>query len=140
MRLRDKMIFVNGCFDILHPGHIELLKRAKGLGGELVVAIDSDERVAEMKGDSRPINNQETRKCILESIKYVDAVVIFNSSEQLETIVKTLKPDIMMVGSDWKGKTVIGSDYAKEVRFFDRIPGYSTTEIIERIADRGVLL
>lgn len=140
MRLRDKMIFVNGCFDLLHPGHIEMLKEAKSLGGELMVAIDSDERVAEMKGDSRPINNQETRKYILESIKYVDAVVIFNSSEQLETIVKTLKPDIMMVGSDWKGKTVVGSDYAKEVRFFDRIPGHSTTEIIERIADRGVLL
>ena len=136
MKLRDKLIFVNGCFDILHPGHIKLFEYAKSLGDELIVAIDSDKRVKEMKGDSRPFNNQTTRKTILQSIRYIDDVLIFQSEEQLIEIVKNEKPDIMVVGSDWKGKTVVGSDYAKEVRFFDRIPGYSTTEVIKRLTNR----
>lgn len=134
--MKPKLVFVNGCFDILHPGHIKLFEYAKSLGDELIVAIDSDKRVKEMKGDSRPFNNQTTRKIILQSIKYIDDVLIFQSEEQLIEIVKNEKPDIMVVGSDWKGKTVVGSDYAKEVRFFDRIPGYSTTEAIERFTNR----
>ena len=136
MKLRDKLVFVNGCFDILHPGHIKLFETAKSLGDQLIVAIDSDSKVKEMKGYSMPINNQDSRKIILESIRYIDAVVIFNTKEELTTIVKELKPDILMVGSDWKGKEVVGSDYAKEVRFFDRISGFSTTKIIERITHR----
>ena len=136
MKLRDKLIFVNGCFDILHPGHIKLFEHARSLGDELIVAIDSDRRVKEMKGPERPIRSQDERKIILESIRYIDAVLIFDSEEDLTTIVKELKPDIMMVGSDWKGKEIVGSDYAKEVRFFDRIGDYSTTKIVESIADR----
>ena len=136
MRLRDKLIFVNGCFDILHPGHIKLFEHARSLGDELIVAIDSDRRVKEMKGPERPIRSQDERKIILESIRYIDAVLIFDSEEDLTTIVKELKPDIMMVGSDWKGKEIVGSDYAKEVRFFDRVGDYSTTKIVESIANR----
>ena len=89
-----------------------------------------------MKGYTRPINSVSTRKIILESIRYIDEVLIFDTKEELEALVKKIKPDIMMVGSDWKGKEVVGSDYAKEVRFFDRIGEHSTTEIIKSITHR----
>ena len=138
MKLRPKLIFVNGCFDILHPGHIKMFEHARSLGTKLIVAIDSDEKVKQMKGDSRPINNQDDRKFILEAIRHIDEVIIFNSKDELQELVKTIKPAIMMVGSDYKGKEVVGSDYAKEVRFFDRVRDYSTSNIIESIADRRV--
>ena len=131
-----KIVFVNGCFDILHPGHVKLFQHARNLGNKLIVAIDSDEKVKQMKGDSRPVNSQDDRKFILESIRYIDEVIIFNSKEELQGLVKEIRPAIMVVGSDWKGKEVIGSNYAKEVRFFDRIGDYSTTNIIESITDR----
>lgn len=131
-----KIVFVNGCFDILHPGHVKLFQHARNLGNKLIVATDSDERVKQMKGDSRPVNSQDDRKFILESIRYIDEVIIFNSKEELQGLVKEIRPAIMVVGSDWKGKEVIGSNYAKEVRFFDRIGDYSTTNIIESITDR----
>lgn len=131
-----KTVFVNGCFDILHPGHIKLFQTARSFGDRLIVAIDSDRKVKEMKGYTRPINSVSTRKIILESIRYIDEVLIFDTKEELEALVKKIKPDIMMVGSDWKGKEVVGSDYAKEVRFFDRIGEHSTTEIIKSIAHR----
>ena len=139
MKLRPELIFVNGCFDILHPGHIKMFEHARSLGTKLIVAIDSDEKVKQMKGDSRPINNQDDRKFILEAIRYIDEVIIFNSKDELQELVKTIKPAIMMVGSDYKGKEVVGSDYAKEVRFFDRVRDYSTSKIIESITDRRVL-
>jgi len=131
-----KIVFVNGCFDILHPGHVKLFQHARNLGNKLIVATDSDERVKQMKGDSRPVNSQDDRKFILESIRYIDEVIIFNSEEELQGLVKMIRPAIMVVGSDWKGKEVVGSNYAKEVRFFDRIGDYSTTNIIESITDR----
>ena len=131
-----KTVFVNGCFDILHPGHIKLFQTARSFGDKLIVAIDSDRKVKEMKGYTRPINSVSTRKIILESIRYIDEVLIFDTREELEALVKKIKPDIMMVGSDWKGKEVVGSDYAKEVRFFDRIGEHSTTEIIKSITHR----
>lgn len=129
-------IFTNGCYDILHPGHIELFRYAKTLGDYLVVGIDSDERVSKSKGSSRPINRQEIRKYMLLAIKYVDEVHIFNDENQLAELVKTVSPDIMIVGSDWKDKKVIGSEYAKEIRFFERIQEFSTTKTIENIINR----
>ena len=126
-----KTVFVNGCFDILHRGHIELFKYAKFLGDYLVVGIDSDSRIKELKGDSRPFNNQEDRKFLLKSIKYIDRVEIFKSEEDLIDLIKFESPDIMVVGSDYRDKKVIGSEYAKELVFFDRIPKYSTTDILE---------
>lgn len=126
-----KLVFVNGCFDILHRGHIELFKYAKSLGDYLIVAIDTDQRVKEMKGNSRPFNNQEDRKFVLESIGYIDEVFLFNSSEELKNLTCSFKPDIMIVGSDWKGKYIVGSENAKEVKFFARIGDYSTTKILE---------
>jgi len=134
-----KIVFTNGCFDILHPGHIEMLKYAKSLGDKVVVGIDSDERVKEKKGDLRPINTSEVRKEMLLAIRYVDAVYVFDNDNQLKSLVKKFEPDIMIVGSDWIGKPVIGSEYAKEVKFFERIPEYSTSKTIESIVIGGNL-
>ena len=131
-----KSIFVNGTFDILHPGHIQLLNYAKSLGGTLTVGIDSDRRVREKKGYARPVYNVGDRAYMLQNLKAVDYVVIFDSDEELERCIKTVKPDIMVVGSDWKGKSVIGSMYSAELRFFDRIEEYETTKTIQSIINR----
>lgn len=130
-------IFVNGTFDILHRGHLELLNYAKSLGDYLCVGIDTDDRVREKKGSTRPIHNQDERKFFLENLKAVDEVKLFSSDEELEGLVKSFKPDIMVVGSDWKGKSVIGSYCAAELIFFDRIGDYATTKTIQDIIDRG---
>ena len=130
-------IFVNGTFDILHPGHVQLLNYAKSLGDTLTVGIDSDRRVREKKGPTRPVNSVGDRAYMLQNLKAVDHIVIFDSDEELEQCIKTVKPDIMVVGSDWKGKSVIGSMYSAELRFFDRIDEYATTKTIESIIDRG---
>jgi len=127
-----KTIWVNGCFDILHRGHIEMLRYAKSLGDYLVVGIDADWRVAKAKGESRPFNCQEDRKFLLESIRYVDKVVVFETDSELRGMVYHFKPDFMVVGSDWSGKNVIGSEYSKNVSFFDRVGEYSTTKILEK--------
>jgi rfaE bifunctional protein nucleotidyltransferase chain/domain len=130
-------VFVNGTFDVLHRGHLLLLNYAKSLGDVLYVAIDTDERVKEKKGPSRPVNSLDERMFMLENLKAVDHVMSFSNDKSLESLVKILKPDIMVVGSDWKDKSVIGSYYAAKVIFFDRIDEYSTTKIIQSIIDRG---
>jgi D-beta-D-heptose 7-phosphate kinase/D-beta-D-heptose 1-phosphate adenosyltransferase len=132
-------VFVNGTFDVLHPGHINLFQNAKSKGDFLFVAIDSDNRVSHLKGIDRPFNTQENRKYILESIKYIDKVIIFNDDDQLKYLIKDYQPDIMMVGSDWKGKNIIGSEYAKQLIFFDRDSRYSTTKILESFINRRQL-
>jgi len=131
-----KISFVNGCFDVLHPGHIELLKYARSLGDYLIVAIDSDRKVAEMKGPERPIFSQHDRSIMLAAIRHVDVVHVFDTKEELEDLLESSSPDIMVVGSDWKGKEVVGSQYAKSVRFFDRLGDYSTTQTVKGIAYR----
>ena len=130
-------IFVNGTFDILHPGHVQLLNYAKSLGDTLTVGIDSDRRVQKKKGPTRPVNSVGDRAYMLQNLKAVDCIVIFDSDEELERCIKIVKPDIMVVGSDWKDKSVIGSMYAAELRFFDRIEEYATTKTIQDIINRG---
>ena len=132
-----KTIFVNGTFDVLHRGHLELLNYAKSLGDYLVVGIDTDDRVKEKKGPTRPINSDQERSFMLMNLKSVDEVRFFSTDKELEDLIKSVKPDIMVVGSDWKGKSVIGSYYSAELQFFDRIDGYSSTKIIQSIIDRG---
>lgn len=132
-----KTVFVNGTFDILHPGHLQLLEYARSQGDKVVVAIDSDERVREKKGPNRPINTAEDRAYMLQSLRTVDHVLLFGSDAELENCVKVSKPDIMVVGSDWEGKTVIGSMYSTEVHFFPRIEEYATSKTIQCIIDRG---
>jgi rfaE bifunctional protein nucleotidyltransferase chain/domain len=131
-----KKIFVNGTFDLLHRGHLELLNYAKNLGDLLYVAIDSDKRIKEKKGQNRPIYNLEDRKFFLENLKSVDSVFTFSTDLELKSIVNFVQPDIMIVGSDWKGKKVIGSEHAKKLVFFDRIGDYATTKTIESIINR----
>ena len=127
-----KIIWTNGCFDVLHRGHIELFKYAKSLGDYLVVGIDDDERVRESKGPLRPINNLEDRVEMLESIKYIDEVVPFSTDTGLAAELVSSKAQTMVVGADYKGKRVIGSELINQVIFFDRIPNYSTTNILEK--------
>ena len=126
------IIWTNGCFDILHRGHIELFKYAKSLGNELFVGIDSDEKVKLDKGEDRPINKLADRIIMLKSIRYIDEVFSFDNSHQLETLISVIKPDIMVIGSDWKGKSVIGKQHTKQLKFFDRFSDYSTTNILNK--------
>jgi D-beta-D-heptose 7-phosphate kinase/D-beta-D-heptose 1-phosphate adenosyltransferase len=129
-------IMVNGTFDILHRGHLEMLQYAKSIGSYLMVAIDTDRRVKELKGSNRPINNEKDRMFMLKSLKSVDYCWTFDSDDELREIIKTYSPDIMVKGSDWRGKEIIGGEYCKEIRFFERIDDYSTTNTIQDIINR----
>ena len=129
-------VFVNGTFDLIHRGHIELLNYAKSLGDRVYVGIDSDRRVSEMKGNSRPIYNMQDRKFFLENLKVVHRVAVFDNDSQLAAMVEFIKPHFMVVGSDWKGKSVIGSMSAAKLVFFDRVGDYATTKTVQGIIDR----
>lgn len=126
-------VWTNGCFDILHPGHMELFKIAKSLGDRLIVGVDEDQKVRNDKGPYRPINSLPFRKAMLESNKYIDVVLPFGSRQELENLIELYSPDILLVGGDWRNGDVVGKQFAKEVRFLDRVGGYSTTDIIRRI-------
>lgn len=127
-----KKIFVNGSFDVLHRGHLEMLDYAKSLGDYLMVALDTDERINDKKGYERPFNDLENRILLMSFLKPVDTVRYFGSDEELREIIELYNPDIMIVGSDWEGKEIIGSEFAKEVKFFERIENYSSTNIINK--------
>jgi D-beta-D-heptose 7-phosphate kinase/D-beta-D-heptose 1-phosphate adenosyltransferase len=128
------LIFTNGCFDILHVGHIELLKYAKSLGDYLIVGINSDISVRKLKGSTRPINNELNRKSIIDSIKYVDKSIIFNEETPLD-LIKELKPDIIVKGGDYTKEQVVGYGFAKVI-IFELIKNVSTTSIIKSINNR----
>ena len=125
-----KKVWVNGCFDILHRGHYELFNYAKSLGDKLIVGIDTDKKVAKDKGSDRPYNNIEDRLYALHSLKAIDLTYTFNSREELIQLIRQTSPDILVVGSDWKGKEIVGGQYAKEIVYFNRIGNYSTTNIL----------
>jgi D-beta-D-heptose 7-phosphate kinase/D-beta-D-heptose 1-phosphate adenosyltransferase len=129
-----KKIIVNGTFDVIHPGHLAMLNYAKSLGDFLIVAIDTDDRVKELKGTQRPINNQHERKLLLENLKAVDEVRVFNSPEELIDIIKECS--IMVKGSDYKGQNIIGKDYCQQVVYYDRTE-HSSTQKIQDIINRG---
>jgi len=126
-----KIVWTNGCFDILHKGHIELFKYAKSLGDKLYIGIDSDEKVKKDKGIDRPFNSVEDRRDVLEAIKYIDGVFVFNDTQGLDDLIRVVGPNIMVIGSDWKGKTVVGEQHVNKLVFFDRLKNYSTTNILE---------
>ena len=134
--MNGKIVWVNGCFDVLHRGHIELFKYAKSLGDVLIVGIDDDRRVEKLKGKTRPVNKLEDRLEMLRSIKYIDDVVWFTSDEDLDAQVLASEAEIMVVGSDYENKEVIGSRHVKEMKFYRKINGYSTTKILECSSDR----
>ena len=131
-----RRVIVNGTFDILHRGHIEMLNFARSQGTYLLVAIDSDRQVQELKGDSRPINNQEDRKFALDNLKCVDAVWIFDTQEELEHICKIYRPHLMVKGSDYYGKQITGKQYCGQIKYYELVKNYSTSKIIENINNR----
>lgn len=132
------IVLTNGVFDILHKGHIELLKFAKSQGTKLIVAIDSDRRVKELKGDSRPINNEEDRRKVLETNRYVDEVVIFDSTEELQGFYQTLSPDVIVKGSEWTADEVRERDVIPEeiqIKVYPLVGNYSTTNTMHKIRE-----
>jgi len=130
-------VVVNGTFDILHVGHIELLRHAKSYPNAYVlVLIDTDRRVSELKGPSRPINNVQERIAMLMALRYVDAVNTFDSDEELAFRIRNWNPDVMVKGSDYKDKPIIGAEYCKEIDFYERLEEFSTTKKIQDITNR----
>lgn len=128
-----KTIFVNGTFDILHAGHVKMLNYARSLGDELIVAIDSDERVRKLKSEKRPINKLEDRILLLSNLKSVDLVLSFNSDQELIDLVQ--KCDIIVKGDDYKNKDFVEKKYCKEIKYYDRTE-HSTTKTIQDIINR----
>ena len=128
-----KTVWINGTFDVLHAGHIKLFREARklaGPGGKVVVGTDSDERIRELKGPTRPINNLYDRVDFLRAIKYIDDVVAFSSADNLEALIKRYSPDILLIGDDYRDKPIVGSQYAKEIVYLPRYGGLSSTMII----------
>ncbi len=129
----NKIVFTNGCFDIVHRGHLELLKFCSEFG-YVIVGLNSDKSVKKNKGENRPINNEQDRKFLLESLKYVNEVIIFDE-ETPYNLIKKINPDFIVKGSDYLKENVIGSDLAKVI-IFDKINDYSTTKAIQNITNR----
>jgi rfaE bifunctional protein nucleotidyltransferase chain/domain len=135
-----KKVFVNGSFDLLHTGHINMLNYARRMGDHLHVAIDADERIRELKGPERPIQPEHIRVAIMSNLKSVDEVSIFTTDEDLINIIRLYEPDIMVKGSDWRGGEIIGGEYCKEIIFYERDNDESTTKTIEDYVSRRQLL
>lgn len=131
-----KKVLTNGCYDLLHVGHIQLFKFAYSISSNLHIAIDSDSRVKKLKGADRPINCELDRRTMLESIKYVDSVSIFDSEQELQNIITENNIDYLVIGSEYKNKHIVGKHLVEKVIFFDRVPNYSTTSVIENITNR----
>ncbi len=137
----NKIVFTNGCFDILHKGHVTYLSRAADLGDILIVGLNSDESVKKLnKGVNRPIQDQDSRALILASLHHVNAVIIFDEETPMDLISK-VQPDILVKGGDWKPEQIVGYDSVKarggEVVSIEFVPGYSTTAIEQKIKESG---
>lgn len=127
----NRVVWLNGCFDVLHYGHFKLIQYAVSLGGKIIIGIDSDERVKQLKGEDRPFHTQQQREYNLRQIRGVGDVVVFNTEDELRDILKHLKPDLFVIGSDYINKPIIGGEFAKEIKFFDRIDEFSTTKLLD---------
>jgi D-glycero-beta-D-manno-heptose 1-phosphate adenylyltransferase len=132
----NSVVFTNGCFDILHRGHIEYLNEAKSLGDYLVIGLNSDKSVKKLKGEDRPVNNEIDRAFVLSNLKCVDAVIIFEEETPYD-LISSVKPDFLVKGGDWKEDQIVGSDivksYGGKVISLKFVDSYSTSDIIERI-------
>lgn len=131
-----KVVFTNGCFDILHLGHVDYLERARALGDCLVLGLNTDSSVGRFKGPNRPIQDQNSRAHVLASLQFIDLVVFFDEDTP-QNLISELLPDILVKGSDYLAENIVGADVVKrnggEVKTIDFVPGYSTTRIIEKI-------
>lgn len=134
--LGDKIVFSNGCFDILHPGHVDYLEKAAALGEKLIVGINTDRSVSYLKGPQRPISSEYSRSYIIAALQFVDAVILFDEDTPLN-LIKQLKPDVLVKGNDYSISNIVGADFVinsgGSVKTIDLVQGYSTTKIIERI-------
>jgi len=134
-----QIVFTNGCFDILHVGHVRYLAAAKSEGDVLVVGLNSDGSVKSIKPDNRPIVSQEQRAEVLAGLAFVDFITIFDESDPLP-LISAIKPDILVKGADWKEKEIVGADvvkaYGGKVVRVEVVPGISTSQIIRRIIKR----
>lgn len=130
------IVFTNGCFDILHAGHVEYLEKSKALGDKLIVGLNSDISVKKFKGPSRPINNEQDRKKVLEALKCVDEVIVFEEESPYELIEK-LKPDILTKGGDYSLEQIKSKELVSRVEIIPFKEGYSTTKIINRIRNEN---
>lgn len=134
-----RIVFTNGCFDVLHPGHLDLLSRARALGDALVVAVNGDDSVKRLKGPKRPVFPEDDRGEVLSALEVVDFVCVFNEDTPLETILK-IRPDILVKGADW-ADNIVGSaeveSWGGKVVALPLVPGQSTTGVIERVLQRG---
>jgi D-sedoheptulose 7-phosphate isomerase len=135
------VVFTNGCFDILHPGHVDLLERAKSLGDKLIVGINSDRSVRAIKGEGKPFNDQEDRRKVLLGLRSVDEVVIFDELTP-ETLIENIKPDVLVKGGDWRPDEIIGSDFVARnggtVLSLPLLKDHSSSGIVEKIRDYKV--
>jgi len=131
-----RIVFTNGCFDIIHAGHVDYLEKAKTLGDLLIVGVNSDLSVKKIKDHGRPIVKEEYRLKVLDSIGPIDHIILFDEETPLE-LIKELKPDVLVKGADWKDKGVVGEDivksYGGKVELIELLPGISTSSIIEKI-------
>jgi len=134
----QKVVFTNGCFDILHLGHIDYLEKAKQQGDKLIVGVNTDQSVSKLKGPKRPINNEYARARLLAALEFVDLVVLFSEDTPLE-IIKILEPDILIKGNDYSIETIVGAKEVManggKVKTIDLVPDYSTTKVIEKMRD-----
>lgn len=132
----EKIVFTNGCFDILHRGHVEYLTKAAALGSKLAIGLNTDASVKRLKGESRPINDQEARAIILSSLIFTDRIIFFEEDTPLE-LIRYIQPDILVKGSDYKPEDIVGYDIVKakggEVITIDLTEGFSTSAILERV-------
>ncbi|REJ78512.1 MAG: D-glycero-beta-D-manno-heptose 1-phosphate adenylyltransferase [Acidobacteria bacterium] len=135
-----KTVFTNGCFDLIHPGHIELLKTARSFGDRLVVGLNSDRSVRSIKGPLRPVNSEDARKAVLEGLESVDEVIIFDELTPAE-LIDRIKPDVLVKGGDWEESEIIGAETVRsnggEVRSVPLIEGFSTTSLVEKLSGPG---
>ncbi|WP_285907978.1 D-glycero-beta-D-manno-heptose 1-phosphate adenylyltransferase [Pseudodesulfovibrio pelocollis] len=132
-----RLVFTNGCYDILHPGHVDLLTRARALGDSLVLGLNSDESVQMLgKGGDRPLNPQDDRAFVLAGLACVDFIIVFHESTPLE-LIKAVRPQVLVKGGDWATETIVGRDVVEQaggaVHSLPLLPGYSTTSLVERI-------
>ncbi|UII22789.1 D-glycero-beta-D-manno-heptose 1-phosphate adenylyltransferase [Fulvivirga ligni] len=132
----EKLVFTNGCFDILHLGHVDYLEKAAELGDRMVVAINTDASVKKLKGEERPLNNEYSRARLLAALSFVDAVIYFSEETPYE-LISAIKPDVLVKGSDYLAEDIVGSDIVinngGEVKTIDLVSGYSTTNLINKI-------
>lgn len=132
-RTGKKIVFTNGCFDILHAGHVKSIEFAKSKGDILIIGLNSDTSIKRIKGPKRPINKQADRAIVLSALEAVDSVCVFSQDTPLE-LIKIVKPDILVKGADYKNKEVVGSEYAGKVVLFPLLKGRSTTNLINKMA------